>query len=174
LDRKEERNMPKVYYVKKAIKDNPVAKKGESYYWWRHAFGAKEFSKERPKPSQITGSPWLSELYSLQEQIEATVYDFDELETMRDDTVSSLEELRDQAQDSLDNMPEHLQETSQSGEMLQERIDELESAISDLESLDVPDEEDKSFDNYNESEPDWKEEQAQEFKQAVLDAFPSL
>lgn len=50
--------------------------------------------------------------------------------------VSDLEELRDELQDRLDNMPEGLQE-GDIGQLLQERIDALDSAISDLESIDI-------------------------------------
>lgn len=50
------------------------------------------------------------------------------------DITSELEELRDNCQDSLDNMPESLQD-SETGEMLQERIDNVESVISELENV---------------------------------------
>ena len=60
----------------------------------------------------------------------------EEVQSFRDDIVSNLEELRDTTQDSLDNMPESLQ-YSPTGELLQERIDSLESAISEFESLDL-------------------------------------
>ena len=46
-----------------------------------------------------------------------------------------LSNIRDETQDSLDNMPEGLQE-GDTGQLLQERIDNLESAISDLECID--------------------------------------
>lgn len=44
----------------------------------------------------------------------------------------ALEELRDELQERFDNMPEQLQENSDTGCMLQERIDALDSAISEL------------------------------------------
>ena len=53
-----------------------------------------------------------------------------------EDLASALEEIKDDLQDRLDNMPEGLQE-GDVGQLLQERIDSLESAISDLESIDV-------------------------------------
>lgn len=46
-----------------------------------------------------------------------------------------LSNLRDELQDNLDNMPEGLQE-GDTGQLLQERIDNLDSAICDLESID--------------------------------------
>lgn len=50
--------------------------------------------------------------------------------------ISNLEEIRDDLQSRLDNMPESLQ-YGPTGELLQERIDGLDSAIGDLESIDV-------------------------------------
>ena len=46
-----------------------------------------------------------------------------------------LSNIRDETQDSLDNMPYGLQE-GDTGQLLQERIDNLDSAISDLEAID--------------------------------------
>lgn len=50
--------------------------------------------------------------------------------------VSDIEQWRDDLQERLDNMPEQLQEAD-TGTMLQERIEGLESALSELESIDV-------------------------------------
>jgi hypothetical protein len=57
--------MARVHYVKKARKANPVAKKGEPYYWWKNrtpgrAAGVKRYSKTQPRPSQVTASEFLS------------------------------------------------------------------------------------------------------------------
>ena len=46
-----------------------------------------------------------------------------------------LDTIKDNYQDSLDNMPEGLQE-GDTGQLIQERIDNLDSAISDLEAID--------------------------------------
>jgi hypothetical protein len=58
----------------------------------------------------------------------------------RDSIVSDLESIRDDLQDRLDNMPEGFQQ-GETGQLLQERIDCLDSAISDLEDIDFDDEE---------------------------------
>lgn len=129
--------MPRVYHVKSARKKNPVADVGEEYYWWKFAFGPKMYSKTPPKRSQLTRSAFLSNLYDLQDGLANRFTDIDAIEDDLQDLISELETMRDEAQDSLDNMPEHLQETSQSGEMLQERIDNLESWINDLENIDT-------------------------------------
>jgi len=48
--------MARANFVKKARKDNSVVKKGESYYWWKFAYGSKQYSKEAPSRSQLTQS----------------------------------------------------------------------------------------------------------------------
>lgn len=111
--------------------------KGESYWWWQFQNSPKRYSKQEPRQYELTQSAYLSSLYQIMEEIE----DFspnsaEEVQSFKDDIISSLEELRDTTQDSLDNMPESLQ-YSPTGELLQERIDSLESAISEFESLDL-------------------------------------
>lgn len=63
---------------------------------------------------------------------------YDANEEGRDSIVSDLESIRDDLQDRLDNMPESLQ-NAETGQILQDRIDSLESAISDLENIDFED-----------------------------------
>lgn len=125
-------------------KDRLIVKKGESYYWWKFAFGPKIISKTQPTRSQLTQSSFLSALYDLEDRVSNEVVTYDPkvddytstLESIRDNLIGEIESLRDGCQDSLDNMPEHLQESSTSGQTLQERIDGLESWISELEDID--------------------------------------
>ena len=118
--------------------DEVLIHAGESYYTWCFYGGQPIYSKTKPRPSQLTQNPFKSELYSIQERIEDFAHDGEPenvaefLEEIRE----SLEGLRDTCQDSLDNIPEQLQEAT-AGEILQERIDNLDSAISDLESIDT-------------------------------------
>lgn len=56
--------------------------------------------------------------------------------------VDEIQCLSEECQDNLDNMPEHLQDTSSSGELLQERIEALEEWVSDLEGIDLDVDED--------------------------------
>ena len=76
---------------------------------------------------------------------------------------SDLEELRDELQDRLDNMPESLQD-SDTGNTLQERIDSLDEAISELESVDA------EFDE----EEDGKEEFEERVKSEIESALGSI
>ena len=152
--------MPRVTHVKSARKDNPVAKKGESYFWWKFRYGGKRYSLTRPRPSQLTQSAYFGTLYSLLETIEDTgLSDPDDWESLVDDVKSQLEDLGQETQDSLDNMPESLQ-YSPTGELLQERVDAVESAVSDIECIDEPDdfeEEDYEREDYEREEYDGEE-----------------
>lgn len=133
--------MPRVTFVKSARKDNPVAKKGESYYWWKFRFGGKRFSLTYPKRSQLTQSAYFGTLYDLADMIEdyeIVPGEMDTVESLRDEVEGELDSLRDECQESLDNMPEALQ-YAPTGELLQERIDALENAINELGYIEAPD-----------------------------------
>jgi len=127
--------MARAHYVQKARKDNPVAKKGESYYWWKFRFGGKLYSKTRPKRSQLTQSAHLGQIYD----IEDSIADF-EPETLEDiqsqieDWASELENLAYEAEESRSNMPEHLQD-GPTGEMLQERADATREMAENLQVI---------------------------------------
>lgn len=121
---------------------------GEPYYWWQFKNGGKNFSKTRPKASQLTQSAYLSTIYDIADElgeIRAQVSDPDDLSSAIDDIKSRLEELRDEQEEKKSNMPEGLQE-GPTGELLQERYDNLDNAISELDGLDLdydePDEDD--------------------------------
>lgn len=127
--------MARVHTIQKAAKDYPAQsiKKGDKYYWWKFRFGGKHKSKTCPKRSQLTQSTFLQSLYTLQDEFS---FDSEDPGSSRDELINEIENLRDECQSSLDNMPEHLQETSDSGTMLQERIEALEAWKSDLEAVD--------------------------------------
>jgi hypothetical protein len=133
--------MPRVQFVKSARKDIPGTdiKKGDSYFWWKFRFGGKRTSKTYPSRSQLTQSSFLQTVYDIEDRIASCSFaDMDDAEEQIQGFVDELNELRDTCQESLDNMPEQLQ-YAPTGELLQERIDALESAISDLESITVDD-----------------------------------
>lgn len=130
--------MPRLHYVKKARKDNPVAKKGESYYWWQPAFSFKRYSKEMPPRSQYaTQSAFLSALYDLEDNITNRfdgVSDADEIQSVVHEIRDELQELYDQCEESFNNIPEQLQYAS-AGELLQERIDNLDQWMNDIDCI---------------------------------------
>lgn len=146
--------MPRVTHVKAARKDNPVCKKGESYYWWKFRYGGKRYSLTRPRPSQLTQSSYFSQLRGLVEQIEDTaIADNDDFTSLRDEVASELQTIGSEAQESLDNMPESLQ-YSPTGELLQERVDACENASSEVESVEEFDEEEPDSDDFDSECPD--------------------
>jgi hypothetical protein len=169
--------MPKVHFVKSARKDNSVVSKGEPYYWWKiktgPVSGIKCVSKNRPRPSQLTRSSFYSAVYSAQESFEDQEFNAEScFETARDEVRDALQEILDETQEKLDNMPEGLQQGS-TGELLQERINMLESAIGDTENVDIPD-----FDETDEEEGEdqdaYVENAIEEFVSAINDAFSSI
>ena len=128
--------MARLNVVKKSRKDYPEhgIKKGDMYYWWKFRFGGVQKSLTKPRRSQLTQSDFLGQVYDLEDEMnEASKID----EGTIDDWVSTLESLRDECQEKIDNMPEQLQENSSSGQLLQERVDQLEDWISTLEGIDV-------------------------------------
>lgn len=131
--------MPRAHFVKKAAKDNPVAKKGEPYWWWKPMVGgrggAKRFSKTQPTRSQLTQSEYFGTAYALADESWPAVCDEASLESFKSD----VEELRDNEQGKYDNLPDSLQQGS-SGEQIQERIDECQAVIDEIEGIDLPDE----------------------------------
>lgn len=163
--------MPRVTYVKKARKDNPVAKAGESYYWWKFRYGGKRYSKTKPRRSQLTQSAYFGTLYDLEDSIqEASITTEDEFTDLVESTRSSLEDLQSETQDSLDNMPDALQ-YSPTGELLQERIDALDCATGELDYVDEFDFEEEDFDDsgYDEDDPDDTDAMADDKRDHELD-----
>ena len=127
--------------------------KGESYYWWQFQNSPKQYSKTRPRASELTQSAYYSTLYSIVEQIEDFSADSaEDLSEFAESIKTELEDLRDTTQESYDNMPENLQ-YSPTADLLQERVDSLESGISEIESIDF----------------DYEEEDEEELKQTIAD-----
>jgi len=146
--------MPRVHFVKKAQKDYPAwgIKKGDSYYWWKFRHGGMRRSKTRPTRQELTQSPFLTQVYDIEDCLmsftihvgEKSIEEIrEELEEFIEGIVSDINDLQSECEESLDNMPEQLQESSASGQILQERIEMLEDWVSNLESIDIDiDEED--------------------------------
>ena len=136
--------------------DTILIKKGEPYYWWQFAYSPKQISKTPPKASQLTQSEFLGWLYDLQERIEniSDGISIEDLESEVDEIKSEMEEKKDEQEEKRSNMPEGLQDSG-SGEILQQRYDVLESAISEIESIDFSlDDEDESWKELWKSEND--------------------
>lgn len=181
--------MARAHFVKKARKDVPNSdiKKGESYYWWQFRFGTKQVSRTPPKQSQLTQSEFLGNIYGIQERIEELTTDC-EFETEVEDLISELETLRDECEDKRSNMPDQLQD-SDSGEMLQNRVDSVQEMIDELEGIDCSIEEISDEDvkddvgekdagemdmDYDKRLEERKEEMLEERKQEVLEEIQNV
>lgn len=99
--------------------------------------------------------PWEVTTSDYQLSVGEIVYhwqdNYDVSEEGRDEIISELESIKDDLEGRLENMPEGLQE-GDAGQLLQERIDCLESAISDLESIDFELDDDEEMDEDKEIE----------------------
>lgn len=83
------------------------------------------------KQYEISGSSYINEVGAI---VEDWTNNIGVSESSAEEIISVLEGLKDQCQESLDNMPENLQ-YGDTGSMLQERIDSLDGAISELEQI---------------------------------------
>jgi hypothetical protein len=112
--------MPRVHFVAKARKDNPVAKRGEPYFWWKFKTGGrggmKRYSVTRPRRSQLTQSEFLGALYDLQDDQLDNCSNADDFRQL----ASDIRALGEQQTEKRDAMPESLQDVG-AGETLQER-----------------------------------------------------
>lgn len=130
--------MARAHHVKRArraYKDAGI-KKGESYWWWRFYRSTHvNRSKVQPRPSQLTGSDFLSQLYAIQEEIEALPADA-ELISAVEDLAGRLRTLGEEQTDKRDNMPEALQD-SETGQLLEARAEACEAGADELEAIDL-------------------------------------
>ena len=152
--------MPRVTFVKKAQKDNPVAKKGESYYWWKHRIGRssiKKYSKTRPKPSQLTMSEYLGQCYAAEERFAEDVGTIED-EADCENAVSTIEDIKGELEGVLeeteckrDNMQDAWPNGCPSLEIIEQRCDALPSVIDSLDTV-ISELQDIDWDDVNEDE----------------------
>lgn len=131
--------MARAHFVRKARKSYPSygIKKGEGYYWWKFRFGSKHMSKTAPRRSQLTRSEYYGNIYDIEDEIAALNAD-DSLESAVEDIASRLRDIASEQEDKLSNMPDQLQ-YAPTGELLQQRADDCNSAADDLEGVDFGD-----------------------------------
>ena len=124
--------MPRVHY-RKARKAYPIVgiEVGDMYYTWRirSTYGGTTYrSKERPKPSQLTNSPFKSGYLSAVEIWEDSSKSPEDARGLAE----ALREVGQEAQESFDNMPEGLQQ-GDTGQLLEERAYECESKADEID-----------------------------------------
>lgn len=139
--------MPRVHHVKKAMKDNRVCKKGESYYWWKFRYGGKQYSKTYPRASQLTQSDKLGRIYSAQEAVQDSgqpptdARDYDTPEALAtvlrevydvwETAVSELNEVGDEYDESADNKEEYFPGT---GDEIREKAEAVRASAEEAET----------------------------------------
>lgn len=137
-------------HTAKAAKDYPEygIKKGDTYFWWQLYKQPKRMSKDRPRPSQLTGSAKLSAAYAAQEAAEDAVVGSasteDLVEALRqaaEDARSVAEEYEESASSIRETFSESstADECEEKAEALNDWADELEQACDEIESLDRKD-----------------------------------
>jgi len=128
--------MPRVHFVKKAMKDNVAVKKGEPYYWWEFRFGGKHYSATPPKQSQLTQSEFLSTVYDLNDRLDSlTADDFSDLGFQLQDIADEFRSQAEECESKKSNMPDSLQE-SPTGNLLEERACACNDIADSLENID--------------------------------------
>lgn len=115
----------------------------ETYYYYFKRFsrrmrGTKTIhcSKHYPRPSDLTSSK-MGQVYDAQKDFSQALVGAEDGAAIAQaigDVIAAAEDVKQEYEDSLNNMPEHLQETSDSGQGMREKIDALEDWISELES----------------------------------------
>lgn len=156
--------MPKVEH-RRARKDYPEhgIKKGEMYYYTSLKTGprsSRELRQKEPfKPWQLTTSEYQATWLQLQDRIE----NFDGEHSDLEDIISELEQLRDDTQDKFDNMPEGLQQ-GDTGQLLEERVSELEDLITTLQGIEEPE-------NRDVDDDDLEEDPLEAFREEVRNAL---
>ncbi len=167
--------MPRVIHVKKARKDNPCCKKGESYYHWTPFRSSTRYSKTYPRASQTCGGK-KSQIYAAQEQLEDGVENLrfvdadqanSDLETIVQECCESFREIGEEYTDGVQNMPEGLQQGEQAMNM-EEMAGSLECAADSLESVEIECDIDKA-DHTDDDDDEFDEEGYLEECQSWLD-----
>lgn len=153
-------------------KDPILIQKGESYWWWQFAFRPKQYSRNKPRRSQLTQSEFLGWLYDMEDEIQAfnvlekdiESYDPSDLSSTRDEWVEQINSQKEELEGKLGNMPDGLQESS----VLNERIEALQTWADELEEVAL---DDLDVDDLKEqAEAEWD----QLHPAALLEADPSL
>lgn len=154
--------MGKVQFVKSARKAwkcdrcGAAIEKGMSYYR-----GEVNFGPTFVRCTQCKLESWEVTSSDYQREVGEIVYRWKQNYGVTEDTidaiVSDLETIRDDCQDKLDNMPEGLQE-GEVGQLLSDRIDQLDAAINDLGDVDLDDLRNDAAEEFLSNHPDVDED----------------
>ena len=131
--------MPKVITVT-ARKEYKCSKCGaEIHKGEKYKKGVCNFKKPRIVCNKCNLYWWELSSSEYVQRTQGLIHYLQDYETP-DEIIDELEEIKTTLEDNLENMPENLRENSNSGQTLQEYIDNLDCCISELESIDTEDE----------------------------------
>lgn len=136
--------MGKIQHIMKSRKENKCGKcralipVGSSYYKGIINFNPSIIRCEKCglKNYEVTTSDYIREVGAIVEDWQES---FEVQDGVWEEISSNLEEIMNDCSERLENMPEHLQEESEAGQLLQERIDGLESAMDELGNCSMDD-----------------------------------
>lgn len=186
--------MPRVYDKRANVgakkktcgKCNKEIKPGDRYYTWSFRYGGtylRHVSCGHPRQSELTQSK-LSGVYAAQEDGQAAIDEWDgeeasDIAQALNDAAEAAREVATEYEDGIQNMPDSLQQGSVAEEMQEKAdainawADELESAASDVEGEDKPEEPDlggiRKQSKEAKSDPDQDAKEAQEEYEGELD-----
>lgn len=136
--------MPRVHFVKKARKDNPAVKKGESYYHWQRFRSPKQYSATPPKRSQLTSSGKLAQIYDAEDAVSNVGIDTSDrdcllmsLQTVEGairEAGESFREVGEEYTESADNLEEYFSGSQQIDD-IREKADACEEAADNADNL---------------------------------------
>lgn len=130
------------------------------------------------KGYETSGSYYIQRVGALVENWRDTYGDYT---TAAEDIASELEDIRGELEDNFYNIPEQLQDGA-AGSLLQERMDEIEDVIVELESIDYDEIRDEVHDEavdeldgeFDPTDPDREFETLEEWEQALEDKMWDL
>lgn len=125
------------------------------------------------KPYETTSNEYLREVgrikYEYEESIN-TCDNIEDLENVVEDLKGELETVRDELEEKRDNLPEQFQ-YSGPGEVIEERIDNLDSVLSDLENVDFDFDPTSYEDWLADSYDGWQEEREAERREELGEEY---
>ncbi len=169
----------------KAMKDYPNfgIKKGDEHYVWsmkRQRGGVTLRSLKPPRPSQLTENSFWSPLYSACESFEdavAAASCFADLEEAKSDFTGTLTELSEEQDEKFNNMPEGLQQ-GETGQKLENRRDEVQAMVDELEGVDIPSDENVNEElgitDVDDAQDEDKKQQYEDRLQSVRDELTGI
>lgn len=137
--------MPRVNTVTKARIDQGTCscgaeiKRGDPYKWIKFRFGGRRIKCGSCsfKPSDLTQSEFLSQVYDLNDRIEALSDDMelDDLRLQLEEIASEFENLGSECEEKRENMPEQFQD-GEAGQLLEQRASDCQDISGNLEGID--------------------------------------